>query len=115
MEPLSVPGANGNDPLFGQVPVDLEPDGYADYPVHLREGQHIQVLSSADDGVLTYTEVYAPDGSVVGQWESGEPGSVSGYYWDDQDALPATGTYVFRVRHVGGSHEQFVLTFYGDA
>ena len=114
-EPLSVPGADGDDPLFGQVFVDLEPGGYGDYAVQLRQGQSVQVLSSADDGILTHTEVFAPDGTVVGQWDSGEPGSITGYYWDEADVLPLTGTYIFRVRHVGGGHDRFVLTFYGEA
>jgi len=114
-EALTVPGARGDDPLFGQVYVDVDPGGHSDHPVQLREGQHIQVLSSADDGIRTQIEVYAPDGRQVGTWEGGEPGSVTGYYWDDQDALPLTGTYVFRVVHTGGSDEPFLLTFFGEA
>jgi hypothetical protein len=112
----SIPGADGDDPLFGQIVVDLEPDGYLDFPVQLREGQHIQVISAADDGVSSRTVVYGPDGEPVGDWNStGREGEITGYYWDDNDRLPATGTYVVRVEHVGGADRPFVIAFYGEA
>ena len=116
MEAVSIPGANGDDPIFGQLVVDLEPGGYVDLPTHLRQGQHMQVLSSADDGIRSRTTVFAPDGSAIGEWESsGQPGEVTGYYWDDEDVLPADGTYVFRVEHLGGADNPFVLSFYGES
>jgi hypothetical protein len=116
MEPLSVPGAEGDDPLFGQLVVDLEPDGYVDLPTELRQGQEFQVLTTADDGIRSRTTVFAPDGSTVAQWESsGRRGDIEGYYWDDEDVLPADGTYVFRVEHLGGAHNQFLLAFYGES
>jgi hypothetical protein len=115
MEAVSIPGAAGDDPIFGQLIVDLEPGGYLDLPTHLRRGQHVQVLSSADDGIRSRTTVFAPDGTTVGQWESsGRPGDIVGYYWDDDDVLPADGTYVFRVEHLGGADNPFVLAFYGE-
>ena len=91
MEAVSIPGANGDDPIFGQLVVDLEPGGYLGLPTHLRRGQHIQVLTSADDGIRSRTTVFAPDGSTVGHWDSsGRPGDIEGYYWDDNDVLPPT-------------------------
>jgi hypothetical protein len=116
MEPVSIPGADGDDPIFGQLVVDLDPGGYVDLPAQLRRGQHVQVLSSADDGIRSRTTVFAPDGSTIGEWEStGRPGDIQGYYWDDEDVLPADGTYVFRVEHLGGADKPFVLSFYGEA
>ena len=73
------------------------------------------MLTSADDGIRSRTTVFAPDGRTVGQWDSsGRPGDIEGYYWDDEDALPEDGTYVFRVEHLGGAHNPFVLSFYGQ-
>jgi hypothetical protein len=116
MDPVSVPGAHGDDPIVGQLVVDLEPGSYVDLPTHLRAGQHIQVLTSADDGIRSRTTVFAPDGSSIATWDSsGRPGEIEGYYWDDDDPLPADGTYVFRVVHLGGAHNPFVLAFYGEA
>ncbi|HET8620906.1 MAG TPA: hypothetical protein VFM27_18185, partial [Acidimicrobiales bacterium] len=114
-EPGSVPGAGGDLPLFGHVVVDLPPGGYLDFPVHLRADQHLQLLSLADDGVGTHIEVFAPDGSSEGSWQGGEPGVINGLEWHDDDELPATGTYVIRVVHVGGNDKPFALGFYGDA
>ena len=34
---------------------------------------------------------------------------INGLEWHDEDELPATGTYVIRVVHVGGSDEPFAL------
>ena len=110
-----MPGAEGDDPLFGQLVVDLEPGGYVDLPTELRKGQEFQVLTTADDGIRSRTTVFAPDGSTVARWDSsGRRGDIEGYYWDGEDRLPADGTYVFRVEHLGGAHNPFVLAFYGD-
>jgi hypothetical protein len=114
-EPGSVPGAGGDLPLFAHVVVDLSPGGYLDFPVHLRADQHLQLLSLGDDGIGTHIEVFAPDGTSEGSWEGGQPGVINGLEWHDDDELPATGTYVIRVVHLGGSDERFVLGFYGDA
>jgi hypothetical protein len=60
--------------------------------------------------------VYAPDGSREGWWKGGEPGVINGLEWYLPDEpLPATGTYVIRAIHTGGSHEPFVLGFFGNA
>ncbi|HEX6421476.1 MAG TPA: hypothetical protein VFZ77_23435 [Acidimicrobiales bacterium] len=118
-EPSSVPVdiLSGEEaPLFGHLVVDLEPGGHQDFAVHLRADQELQLLSLADDGISTEIEVFAPDGTSEGWWEGGEPGVVNGLEWYAPDEpLPATGTYVIRVVHVGGSHETFALGFFGDA
>lgn len=125
--PTTIPGSEPNSipvdifsgeeaPQFGTLVVDLEEGGYADFAVHLRTDQAIQLLSLADDGIGTEIEVYAPDGSKEGWWKGGEPGVVNGLEWHLPDEpLPATGTYVIRVIHTGGSHEPFVLGFFGKA
>jgi hypothetical protein len=117
-EPSSVPTDldGGEAPLFGHLVVDLEPGGYQDFPVHLRTDQEIQLLSLADDGINTDIEVFAPDGSSEGSWQGGEPGVVNGLEWYLPDEpIPATGTYVIRVIHRGGSDGPFALGFFGDA
>lgn len=114
-EPTSVPGADGDLPIFAHLVVDLDPGGYQDFAVHLRQDQEFQLLSLADDGIMTHIEVFAPDGSSEGSWEGGEPGVVNGLEWFGDEKLPATGTYVIRVIHTGGSDDRFVLGFFGDA
>ncbi len=118
-EPNSVPAdiMTGEEaPQFGTLVVDLEEGGYLDFAVHLRSDQEIQVLSLADDGIETAIEVFAPDGSSEGTWQGGEPGVVNGLEWYLPDEpLPATGTYVIRVIHTGGSHDPFALGFFGNA
>jgi hypothetical protein len=118
-EPSSIPTdifSGEEAPQFGTIVVDLEEGGYHDYSVHLRADQEVTLLSLADDGIETAIEVFAPDGSSEGWWEGGEPGVVNGLEWYEPDeVLPATGTYVIRVVHTGGSHEAFALGFFGDA
>jgi len=114
-EPTSVPGADGDLPIFAHLVVDLDPGGYQDFAVYLRQDQKFQLLSLADDGISTHIEVFAPDGSSEGSWEGGEPGVVNGLEWFGDEQLPATGTYVIRVVHTGGSDDRFVLGFFGDA
>jgi hypothetical protein len=108
--------ASGEElPLLGDVAVDLDEGGYQDTPVHLRADQRVAVISAADDGVETEIEVFAPDRSSEGWWRGGEPDVVNGLEWvAADDGLPATGTYVVRVVHTGGSHEPFLLRFFGD-
>ena len=114
-EPASVPGGDGDLPLFAQLIVDVDPGGYQDLAVYLRQDQELQLLSLADDGIMTDIEVFAPDGSSEGSWQGGEPGVVNGLEWFGDEQLPATGTYVIRVVHTGGSDDRFVLAFFGDA
>jgi hypothetical protein len=114
-EPGSVPGADGDLPLFGHLVVDVDPGGYQDFAVYLREDQQFQLLSLADDGIMTHIEVFAPDGSSEGTWDGGEPGVINGLEWFGDEKLPATGTYVIRVIHTGGSDDRFVLAFFGAA
>jgi hypothetical protein len=125
--PTTIPGSEPNSipvdifsgeeaPQFGTLVVDVEEGGFADFAVHLRSDQEIQLLSLADDGIGTEIEVYAPDGSKEGWWKGGEPGVINGLEWYLPDEpLPATGTYVIRAIHTGGSHEPFVLGFFGNA
>jgi hypothetical protein len=40
---------------------------------------------------------------------------INGLEWFGDETLPATGTYVIRVVHTGGSDDRFVLAFFGDA
>lgn len=102
-------------PQWGTIVVDLEEGGYEDFPVHLRTDQELSLLSLADDGIETSIEVFAPDGSSEGGWEGGEPEVINGLEWYLPDEpLPATGVYVIRVIHTGGSHEPFVLGFFGN-
>jgi hypothetical protein len=117
-DPSSVPADifSGEElPQFGTLVVDLEPEGYLDFAVHLEAGyEQLQVLSLADDGVRTYIEMFAPDGSSEGSWEGGEPETVNGLEWYLPDEpLPATGTYVIRVIHTGGDHGPFAIGFFG--
>lgn len=115
-EPSSIPTDldGGEAPLFGHLVVDLEPGGYQDFAVHLRTDQEVSLLSLADDGVNTEIEVFAPDGSSEGWWAGGEPEVINGLEWYLPDEpLPATGTYVIRVVHTGGSDEPFALGFFG--
>ncbi|HKY66979.1 MAG TPA: hypothetical protein VJM49_11435, partial [Acidimicrobiales bacterium] len=117
-EPSSIPVdiMSGEEaPQWGTLVVDLEEGGYLDFAVHLRADQEVSLLSLADDGVETGIEVFAPDGSSEGTWAGGEPGIVNGLEWYLPDEpLPATGTYVIRVVHTGGSHDPFVLGFFGN-
>jgi hypothetical protein len=125
--PTTIPGSEPNSiptdifsgeeaPQFGTIVVDLDEGGYEDFAVHLRDDQEVSLLSLADDGIETAIEVYAPDGTLEGWWEGGEPGVVNGWEWYlPDDPLPATGTYVIRVVHLGGSHEPFALGFFGNA
>ncbi len=125
--PTTIPGSEPNSiptdifsgeeaPQFGTLVVDLEEGGYEDFAVHLRTDQEISLLSLADDDIGTEIEVYAPDGSRQGWWTGGEPGVINGLEWYLPDEpLPATGTYVIRVVHTGGSHAPFVLGFFGNA
>jgi hypothetical protein len=109
-EPLDIP----EGPMFGELPVDVDPDGFVDVPVALRQGQHVSILSNADDGIYTHISVYAPDSTVLGGWDGGEPGVVNGWTFDDEDPLPTDGVYVIRVQHRSGRDEPFLLRFYGD-
>jgi hypothetical protein len=109
-EPLDIP----EGPMFGELPVDVDPDGFVDVPVALRRGQHVSILSNADDGVYTHISVYAPDSTVLGEWDGGEPGVVNGWTFDDEDPLPNDGVYVIRVQHRSGRDDPFMLRFYGD-
>ena len=125
--PTTIPGSEPNSiptdifsgeeaPQFGTIVVDLEEGGYEDFAVHLRDDQEVSLLSLGDDGIETAIEVYTPDGELEGWWEGGEPGVVNGWEWYlPDDPLPATGTYVIRVVHLGGSHEPFALGFFGNA
>ena len=124
--PTTIPGSEPNSiptdifsgeeaPQWGTLVVDLEEGGYEDFAVHLRDDQELQLLSMADDGIETEISVYAPDGSFEGWWAGGEPGVVNGLEWYlPEEPLPATGTYVIRVIHTGGSHEPFALAFFGN-
>ena len=114
-QPSSVPGADGDLPLFAHIVVDLQANGFQDFAVFLRQDQQFQLLSLADDGVETDIEVFAPDGSSQGSWKGGEPGVVNGLEWHGGELLPATGTYVIRVVHTGGSDAPFALGFFGDS
>jgi hypothetical protein len=113
----AVPGPDGDLPLFGQIVVDLDQGAYQDFAVTLREDQSLQLLSLADDGIETHIEVFAPDGSSEGSWDGGARGVVNGLEWypGTEDAVPATGTYVIRVIHTGGSDDPFVLGFFGTS
>jgi hypothetical protein len=125
--PTTIPGSEPNSiptdifsgeeaPEFGTLVVDLEEGGHLDFAVHLREDQEVSLLSLGDDGIQTEIEVFAPDGGSEGWWVGGEPGVVNGLEWYHPDEpLPATGTYVIRVIHTGGSHEPFALGFFGNA
>lgn len=124
--PTTIPGSEPNSipadifsgeeaPQWGTLVVDLDEGGFQDFAVHLREDQELQLLSMADDGIETEISVYAPDGSLEGWWAGGEPGVVNGLEWYlPEEPLPATGTYVVRVIHTGGSHEPFALGFFGN-
>jgi hypothetical protein len=114
-EPSSVPGGDGDLPLFAHLVVDLPPGGHLDFAVHLRVDQHLQLLSLADDGIGTHIEVFAPDGSSEGSWQGGEPGVINGLEWHSGEELPATGSYVIRVVHTGGQDRPFPLGFFGEA
>lgn len=117
-EPSSIPTdifSGEEAPQWGTLVVDLDEGGHLDFPVHLRAEQEVTILSLADDGIETEIEVFAPDGSSEGWWAGGEPGVVNGLEWFLPDEpLPATGTYVIRVIHTGGSHEPFAIGFFGD-
>jgi hypothetical protein len=110
-EPLSIP----EGPLIGEFPVDVDPQGFVDVPVSLRQGQHVTILSNADDGIHTHITVYGPDNAVLGEWDGGEPGVINGWTFDDEDPLPADAVYVIRVQHRSGRDDPFMLRFYGDA
>jgi hypothetical protein len=114
-EPTSVASLDEDEqlPLFGQIVVDLPPGGAQDYAVHLARGSTLQALSLLDSGVQADIEVFGPDGASVGRWQSGDPDCVNGEEWNAGDPLPATGTYVVRVVHTGGSDAPFVIGFFG--
>jgi hypothetical protein len=111
--PVDAPG--NSVPLIGDIVVDLEPEGYVDFPIHLREGQLVAVISAGDDGRMTHIEIFRPDGTSEGSWQGGEPEVINGWEWvADDERVPLTGTYVFRVIHLGGSDEPFLLRFFGE-
>jgi hypothetical protein len=110
--PADEPG--NSIPLYGDIVVDLEPDGYLDFPVRLEEGTTMALISGADDGIFTHIEVFRPDGQSEGSWQGGEPDVVNGLEWVSEDErIPMSGTYVVRVVHLGGNHDPFLLRFYG--
>ncbi len=109
-----MPGPDGDMPLWGHLLVDLKPGGYVDFAVHLRKDQDIQVLSLADDGIDTDIEMFAPDGTSVGSWKGGQPKVVNGLEFSPDSPLPASGTYVIRVVHTGGSDNPFLIGFFGE-
>jgi hypothetical protein len=110
-EPLEIP----EGPLFGEFLVDVEPEGHVDVPVSLRQGQEITILSNADDGIYTHISVYGPDGTVLDDWDGGQPEVINGVYYDESDPLPTDGVYVIRVQHRSGRDDPFMLRFYGEA
>jgi hypothetical protein len=110
-EPLEIP----EGPMFGEFVVDVDPDGFVDVPVSLRQGQNVSILSNADDGIYTHISVYAPDSSVLGEWDGGQPEVINGWTFDDEDPLPTDGVYVIRVQHRSGRDDPFMLRFYGES
>ena len=117
--PTTAPGTEALEipegPLFGEFVVDVDPGGFVDVPVSLHQGQNLTILSNADDGIDTHISVYAPDSSVIGQWDGGEPGVINGWTFDDADPLPVDGVYVIRVQHRTGRDDPFMLRFYGES
>ena len=113
--PTRCPGGNGDLPLFGapgRRPAAGRVPGLR--RAACATTSTVQLLSLADDGIGTHIEVFAPDGSsegIVGRAAS--PASSTAWSGISGEELPATGTYVIRVIHTGGSHEPFALGFFG--
>jgi hypothetical protein len=116
MQPQTVPnGIGGEDVLqFGELIVDVGPQGCIDIPTHFRAGQRVLVHSFADDGNVSDVRVYGPDGAELGEWQTGERETVEGYDFYNDTPMPADGTYIFRVIHRDGHDDPFAISFFGD-
>jgi hypothetical protein len=116
MEPQRVPnGIGGEDVLqFGELIVDVGPQGCIDIPTHFRAGQRVLVHSFADDGNVSDVRVYGPDGAELGEWQTGERETVEGYDFYNDTPMPTEGTYIFRVIHRDGHDDPFAISFFGD-
>lgn len=117
-EPSELPNGVMSDemlPQFGALVVDVGPQGCIDIATRFRADQRVQMITHADDGILTRIEVFGPDGASLGAWETGERGTIEGQDFYNEAQLPADGTYVFRITHLDGSDDPFMIAFYGDA
>jgi hypothetical protein len=83
-------------------------------PATLRGGSQVRLLLFAVAGGVVAL-VVAATLMVVGSSGGGDGGSGGGVGYLPDEPLPATGTYVVRVIHTGGSHEPFALGFVGNA
>jgi hypothetical protein len=101
-------------PALGGFRVDPPELGCVDFAVHLDQYGRFRIRSWGDDGIFTQVQVYSPSGDRIASWDTGEQQTYEGYTWEDEGGLPEAGTYVIRTIHRGGSHNSFVLIFYGD-
>lgn len=116
MEPQTVPNGIGGEEVlqFGELIVDVGPQGCIDIPTHFRAGQRVLVHSFADDGNFSDIRVYAPDGEELAEWQTGERETVEGWDFYNDTPMPADGTYIFRVIHRNGHDDPFAISFFGD-
>jgi hypothetical protein len=117
MEPGEIPNdvmSGEMVPQFGELIVDVPTGGCIDIPTSLREGQRVLIYSHADDDKYTHIEIFAPNGQVVGDWHTGQPGTSEGWDFFNENFVPADGVFVFRVTHERGSDDPFVISFYGQ-
>jgi hypothetical protein len=116
MAPGEIPNGIGGEmvPQFGELIVDVEPEGCIDIPTALRSGQRVLIHTHADDGKYTRIEIFGPDGESHGSWDTGQPETLEGWDFYNDDPVPDDGVYIFRVTHLNGSDEPFVISFYGQ-
>jgi hypothetical protein len=117
MEPGQVPNGPLSEervPQFGELIIQVEAQSCQEYSAEFRADQRVLMHTHADDGNYSDIQVYGPDGRRIAEWQTGQPGTVEGADFYNDDWMPADGTYVFRVIHREGSATPFVIAFYGQ-
>ena len=113
-DPVDILDPDGESiPAIGGFRVDPPAFGCTDFAVHIDEYQRFRIRTWGDSGIYTEVQVFSPSGQQIAHWETGAPESYEGYAWDES-GVAEPGTHVIRTIHRGGSHNAFVVVFYGD-
>lgn len=112
----------GDLELTGVLEVEPVEQEHVDIPVHLEAGSDLVMFPVDEnapeewfgtmDGMYLYIELYTPDGEVRQGIATGEEDMIVGMELVEESALHQTGTYVFRVIHLAGRTDPFVLRLF---